>query len=191
MDTKANIQPQTSSSKTKTMVIIALMAAVTCILGPLSLAIPISPVPISLTNLAVYFTVYVLDRKRGTISYLLYLLIGLVGVPVFSAFTGGPGKLFGPTGGYLIGFIFMAYICGFFIDKWPSKLYMHFIGMVLGTAVCYLFGTVWLAYQAGMGFYAALGAGVIPFIPGDLVKIVIAIIAGPVIRKQLRRAGLN
>lgn len=191
MDTKADIRPQTSSSKTKSMVIIALMAAVTCILGPLSLAIPISPVPISLTNLAVYFTVYVLDRKRGTISYLLYLLIGLVGVPVFSAFTGGPGKLFGPTGGYLIGFIFMAYICGFFVDKWPSKLYMHFIGMVLGTAVCYLFGTVWLAYQAGMGFYAALGAGVIPFIPGDLVKIVIALIAGPVIRKQLRRAGLN
>lgn len=191
MDTKADIRPQTSSSKTKSMVIIALMAAVTCILGPLSLAIPISPVPISLTNLAVYFTVYVLDRERGTISYLLYLLIGLVGVPVFSAFTGGPGKLFGPTGGYLIGFIFMAYICGFFIDKWPSKLYMHFIGMVLGTAVCYLFGTVWLAYQAGMGFYAALGAGVIPFIPGDLVKIVIALIAGPVIRKQLRRAGLN
>lgn len=191
MDTKADIRPQTSSSKTKSMVIIALMAAVTCILGPLSLAIPISPVPISLTNLAVYFTVYVLDRKRGTISYLLYLLIGLVGVPVFSAFTGGPGKLFGPTGGYLIGFIFMAYICGFFIDKWPSKLYMHFIGMVLGTAVCYLFGTVWLAYQAGMGFYAALGAGVIPFIPGDLVKIIIALIAGPVIRKQLRRAGLN
>ena len=68
---------------------------------------------------------------------------------------------------------------------------MHFIGMVLGTAVCYLFGTVWLAYQAGMGFYAALGAGVIPFIPGDLVKIIIALIAGPVIRKQLRRAGLN
>ena len=191
MDTKANIQPQTSSSKTKSMVIIALMAAVTCILGPLSLAIPISPVPISLTNLAVYFTVYVLDRKRGTISYLLYLLIGFAGVPVFSAFTGGPGKLFGPTGGYLIGFIFMAYICGFFIDKWPSKLYMHFIGMILGTAVCYLFGTVWLAYQAEMGFYAALGAGVIPFIPGDLVKIIIALIAGPVIRKQLRRAGLN
>ena len=78
MDTKADIRPQTSSSKTKSMVIIALMAAVTCILGPLSLAIPISPVPISLTNLAVYFTVYVLDRKRGTISYLLYLLDNLM-----------------------------------------------------------------------------------------------------------------
>lgn len=176
---------------TKTMALIALMAAVTCILGPLSLNIPVSPVPISFTNLAVYFTVYVLGMKRGTISYLIYLLIGLAGIPVFSAFTGGPGKLFGPTGGYLIGFIFMALICGFFIEKWPSKLYLHFIGMVLGTAVCYLFGTVWLAYQANMGFYAALASGVIPFIVGDLVKIIIALLAGPAIRQQLKRAGLN
>lgn len=176
---------------TKTMALVALMAAVTCILGPLSLTIPVSPVPISFTNLAVYFTVYVLGMKRGTISYLIYLLIGLAGIPVFSAFTGGPGKLFGPTGGYLIGFIFMALICGFFIEKWPSKLYLHFSGMVLGTAVCYLFGTVWLAYQANMGFYAALAAGVIPFILGDLVKIVIALLAGPAIRHQLKRAGLN
>ena len=110
---------------------------------------------------------------------------------VFSAFTGGAGKLFGPTGGYLIGFIFMALICGFFIEKWEKKLYMHFIGMVLGTAVCYVFGTAWLAYTAHMGFAAALAAGVIPFIPGDLVKIIIAMIAGPIIRKQLKRAGLN
>lgn len=176
--------------KTKTMALIALMAAVTCILGPLSLAIPISPVPISFTNLAVYFTVYVLGTKRGTISYLIYLLLGLVGLPVFSGFTGGAGKLFGPTGGYLIGFIFMALICGIFMEKWPTKLYLHFAGMVLGTAVCYLFGTAWLAFQANMGFYAALAAGVIPFIPGDLVKIIIALLAGPLIRKQLKRAEL-
>ena len=180
-----------SANKTKTMALIAVMAAVTCILGPLSLAIPVSPVPISLTNLAVYFAIYVLGMKRGTISYCIYLLLGLVGLPVFAAFTGGAGKLFGPTGGYLIGFIFMALICGFFIEKWEKKLYMHFIGMVLGTAVCYVFGTAWLAYTAHMGFAAALAAGVIPFIPGDLVKIIIAMIAGPIIRKQLKRAGVN
>ena len=180
-----------SANKTKTMSLIGVMAAVTCILGPLSLAIPVSPVPISLTNLAVYFAIYVLGMKRGTISYCIYLLLGLVGLPVFSAFTGGAGKLFGPTGGYLIGFIFMALICGFFIEKWEKKLYMHFIGMVLGTAVCYIFGTAWLAYTAHMGFAAALAAGVIPFIPGDLVKIIIAMIAGSVIRKQLKRAGLD
>lgn len=180
-----------SANKTKTMALIGVMVAVTCILGPLSLAIPVSPVPISLTNLAVYFAIYVLGMKRGTISYCIYLLLGLIGLPVFAAFTGGAGKLFGPTGGYLIGFIFMALICGFFIEKWEKKLYMHFIGMVLGTAVCYVFGTAWLAYTAHMGFAAALAAGVIPFIPGDLVKIIIAMIAGPIIRKQLKRAGLN
>lgn len=181
----------TSAAKAKTMVLIALMAAIICILGPLSLTIPVSVVPISLTNLAVYFTVYVLGMKRGTLSYLVYLLLGLVGLPVFSGYTGGAGKLFGPTGGYLIGFIFMALICGFFIEKWQSKIYMHFLGMVLGTVVCYIFGTGWLAVQAHMGFYQALAAGVLPFIVGDLVKIIIALIAGPAIYKQLKKAGLN
>ncbi|MDE6313233.1 MAG: biotin transporter BioY [Lachnospiraceae bacterium] len=173
------------------MVIIALMTAITCILGPISITIPMSVVPVSLTNLAVYFTVYVLGMKRGTVSYLVYLFLGLVGLPVFSAYTGGPGKLFGPTGGYLIGFIFMALICGFFIEKWQTKLYMHFIGMVLGTVVCYMFGTLWLAVQAHMGFYQALAAGVLPFIIGDLAKIVIALLSGPILSKQLKKAGLN
>lgn len=190
-----NVEVKTMKTKkqsvwdAKTMTLIALMAAVTCVLGPLSFTIPISPVPISLTNLAVYLAVYVLGMKQGTISYLVYLLIGLAGLPVFSSFTGGAGKLFGPTGGYLIGFVFMALICGFFIEKWPTKQYLHFAGMVLGTAVCYLFGTVWLAFQANMGVYAALTAGVIPFLPGDLVKIVIAVIAGSAIRKQLKHIG--
>ena len=126
------------ASKTRTMVLIAMMAAVTCILGPLSLSIPVSPVPISLTNLAVYFTVYVLGMKLGTVSYLIYMLLGLVGLPVFSGFSGfseDTAKLFGPIRGYIIGFIFMVVICGYFIEQWSGKLYMHFIGMVLGTAV--------------------------------------------------------
>lgn len=192
MSTNTEVQTTPmASGKTKTMALIGVMAAVTCVLGPLSIAIPVSPVPISLTNLAVYFSIYVLGTKRGTISYLIYLLLGLVGLPVFSAFTGGVGKLFGPTGGYLIGFIFMAVICGVFIDKWEKQRWLHFVGMVIGTAVCYLFGTVWLAYLANMDFAAALAAGVIPYIPGDLAKIIIALIAGPAIRKQLKRAGLN
>ena len=185
------VKRSSSAIEVKTMVLIALMAAITCILGPMSLTIPVSVVPISLTNLAVYFTVYVLGMKRGTVSYLVYLLLGLVGLPVFSGYTGGAGKLFGPTGGYLIGFIFMALICGFFIDKWQTKLYLHVLGMVLGTIVCYIFGTVWLAIQVHMGFYQALASGVLPFIIGDLVKIVIALLAGPVLRKQLKKAGLN
>ncbi len=191
MSTTETTATVNTTSKTKTITIIGVMTAITCILGPLSIPLPFSPVPISLTNLAIYFTIYVLGMKKGTISYLVYLLIGFIGLPVFSAFTSGPAKLLGPTGGYLIGFIFMALICGFFIDKWSNNMALCFAGMVLGTAVCYLFGTVWLAYQASMSFSAALAAGVIPFIPGDLAKIVIAMIAGPQIRKRLKKAGLN
>ena len=134
---------------TRQLTLIGVMAAVTCILGPLSL--PIGIVPISLTNLVIYFAVYVLGGKRGTLSYIVYLFIGLVGLPVFSGFSGGFPKLFGPTGGYLIGFIFMAFISGIFIDKFSNKIYMCFLGMVLGTIVTYIFGTAWLAYEAHIG----------------------------------------
>ena len=115
MDTNENAKK--SRLDTKCIALIGLMAAVTCILGPLSIPLPISPVPISLTNFAIYLAIYVLGTRRGTLSYLIYLLIGFVGVPVFAAFTAGPQKLLGPTGGYLIGFIPMALICGIFIDK--------------------------------------------------------------------------
>lgn len=170
------------------MAIIGVMAAVICILGPLS--IPIGVVPISFTNLAIYFVLYALGMKKGTISYIIYILIGFVGLPVFSGFTSGPSKLLGPTGGYIIGFIFMALIAGFFIDRFSDKWYLCFAGMVLGTAVCYAFGTIWLSYQANLSASKALAAGVIPFIPGDLVKILIATFIGSQIRKRLIKANL-
>lgn len=170
------------------MSVIGVMAAVICILGPLS--IPIGVVPISFTNLAIYFILYALGIKKATISYLIYMLIGFVGVPVFSGFTGGPSKLLGPTGGYIIGFILMALIAGYFIDNFFDKWYLCFIGMVLGTAVCYALGTIWLAHQAGMSVNAALAAGVIPFILGDLIKILIATFIGPQIRKGLIKTNL-
>lgn len=170
------------------MSIIAVMAAVICILGPLS--IPIGPVPISFTNLAIFISLYTLGMKKGTMSYIIYMFIGFVGVPVFSGFSSGPSKLLGPTGGYLIGFILMALIAGFFIDKYFDKIYLCFAGMVLGDIVCYIVGTAWLAYQANMSLSAALAVGVIPFIPGDLVKILISAWIGPKIRKRLINAGL-
>ena len=171
------------------LTLIGVMAAVTCILGPLSL--PIGIVPISLTNLAIYFSVYVLGQKRGTLSYIVYLLIGLIGLPVFSGFSGGFTKLFGPTGGYLIGFIFMAFISGIFIEKFSNKIYMCFLGMILGTIVAYILGTAWLAYQANLTFNATLSIGVLPFIPGDIAKMVIASLIGPQIKKRLISAGLT
>lgn len=109
--------------------------------------------------------------------------------PVFSGFTGGLGKLMGPTGGYLIGFIPMALIAGLFIEKFDSKV-MHFVGMALGTIVCYAFGTAWFCYLAGVGLHKALAACVIPFLPGDTIKIVISLFVGPVLVKALTKAHL-
>jgi biotin transport system substrate-specific component len=170
------------------MTIIGVMAAVICILGPLS--IPIGIVPISLTNLAIYLVLYTLGMKKGTISYIIYMLIGFAGLPVFSNFSSGVSKLLGPTGGYIIGFTFMALIAGFFIDKFFDKWYLCFAGMVLGTVVCYIFGSIWLSYQANMSASSVFAVGVIPFIPGDLVKILIASFIGPHIRKRLIKANL-
>lgn len=178
----------TQKISTRQLTLIAVMTAVTCILGPLSL--PIGIVPISLTNLAIYLAIYALGTKRGTLSYIVYLFIGVIGLPVFSGFSGGFTKLLGPTGGYLIGFAFMAFISGIFIDKFSDKIYMCFLGMVLGTIVTYLLGTVWLSYETKLTFNAALYAGVIPFIPGDLVKMIIASLIGPQIRKRLIAAGI-
>ena len=180
---------ETRKFNTKTLTLIGVMTAVICIMGPLSIQLPISPVPISLGTLAIYFVIYVLGMKKGTISCCIYLLIGFIGIPVFTGFTIGPAKLLGPTGGYLVGYIFMALICGFVVDK-TNNIFACFSGILLGTAVLYLFGTVWLAYQADMTFMAALAAGVLPFILGDLAKIVIAMIVGGQIKKRLRRAGL-
>ena len=171
------------TTNTYAMAVTALMTAVTCILAPLS--IPIGPVPISLTNFAIYLALYLLDWKKGTVSYIIYLLLGLVGLPVFSGFTGGPAKLAGPTGGYIIGFIVMAVIAGLVIDNCHKPL-IQLVGMIAGTIVCYLFGTVWFCIVADSTFKAALGICVIPFIPADLIKMIIAMIIGPMIKKRIR-----
>lgn len=173
---------------TQKMVLIALMTAITCIMAPFSLPIPFSPVPISLTNLVICISIFVLDYKAATLSYIIYLLLGLAGLPIFSGFTGGFGKLAGPTGGYLIGFIFLALIAGLFVDKAQGRYryVLYVVGMVLGSIVTYAFGTIWLAKQMNLTFVQGLAAGVIPYLPGDILKIVIAMVIGPVLKRRLR-----
>lgn len=165
----------------------AMMAAVTCILGPLS--VPIGQIPISLTNLVIYFTVFVLGIWAGTGSYGIYLLLGAVGLPVFSGFAGGLGKLLGPTGGYLIGFIFMALIGGAVIELSHRNIFLTMLGWVVGTAVAYAFGTVWFVYLMKCSVTYALTVCVYPFIGFDIVKIVIATLLGKTVRYAITKAG--
>lgn len=178
-ETSGTVAVDNQKIKTKQMVLIALMTAVTCVLGPLSIPLPFSPVPISLTNFAIFLAIFVLGMKNGTISFIIYLLLGAVGVPVFSSFRGGLQVLAGPTGGYLIGFIFLALIMGFALDHFDRKLVPTIIGMIIGMAVCYAFGTVWLAKLLSLSFKEGLMMGVIPYLAGDVAKIIIAAIVGP------------
>ncbi len=174
----------------KSLTLIGLMTAVICIISPFSLYLAVSPVPVTLGIFAIYLALFTLGMKKGLISCLMYILTGLVGLPVFSGFSGGPAKLFGPTGGYIIGYLFLAVIAGYFIDKWPSKWFYCLLGMILGTIVCYFFGTVWLAFQMHLSFVNALALGVLPYIPADLAKMAIALLIGIPLRKGLERAHL-
>ena len=178
-ETSGTVAVDNQKIRTKQMVLIALMTAVTCVLGPLSIPLPFSPVPISLTNFAIFLAIFVLGMKSGTISFIIYLLLGAVGVPVFSSFRGGLQVLAGPTGGYLIGFIFLALIMGFALDHFDRKLVPTIIGMIIGMVVCYAFGTVWLAKLLSLSFKEGLMMGVIPYLAGDAAKIIIAAIVGP------------
>ena len=173
-------------SSPRRLVLIAMMTAITCILAPLSIPIPVSPVPISLTNLVLLISVYILGWKDASISFIIYLLLGLAGLPVFSGLSGGLGKIVGPTGGYLAGFIFMTVIAGLAVDIFSGKRLPAVIGMALGTAVAYAFGTAWLAIQMDLTFISALSIGVLPYLAGDTLKIILAVIAGPMLKKRLR-----
>lgn len=176
------------NSKVHTLTGCALMAAAMCALCPLS--IPIGPVPVSLSILVIMLTVYLLGTRNAAISYIVYLLLGAVGMPVFSGFQGGLAKLAGPTGGYLIGFLPMLIISGLFIHKSKGNLLMSLLGMVIGVAVDYVFGTVWFVLMMKCDVGHALAVCVYPFIAVDLAKIVVAALFGTVVHKALQQANL-
>lgn len=170
------------------MTAMALMAALMCVVGPMS--VPIGPIPISFTNFVIYLAVWLMEGQAAAASYCVYLLIGVVGLPVFSGYSGGLGKLLGPTGGYLIGFIFMAMICSTVVRRTNYHAVFSAAGMVAATAVAYGFGTAWFMIQAKAALGYSLMTCVVPFIPGDLVKIAVAGALGATVRKGLLRSGL-
>lgn len=179
--------PTTNRIGTKQMALIGLITAITCILSPFTFPIPISPVPLSLSTLVLYISVFILGYKAATLSCLIYLLLGIAGLPVFSGFGAGLAKLAGPTGGYLAGYLSLTLIAGLFVEKFQGKYryVFYIIGMILGTAVMYALGTLYLSWQLNLSFLQGLAAGVIPYLLGDALKIVIALILGPALRKRL------
>ena len=151
------------------MAVTAVMAAVLCVLGPLT--VPIGAIPISLANF-------------------VYLAIGLIGVPVFSGYGAGLAKVAGPTGGYLVGYLLLAFIGGLFIEKSNGQPVVSAVGLVLGDAACYVLGTAWFVFQMQCELGYALTVCVYPFIVLDLAKIVVSCVVGALLRKRLVQAGV-
>ncbi|MDD6559011.1 MAG: biotin transporter BioY [Faecalibacterium prausnitzii] len=170
------------------MAVTALMAAVMCVLGPLT--VPIGAVPISLANFVICLTAWLLGPKFGTLSVAVYLCIGLIGVPVFSGYGAGLAKIAGPTGGYLVGYLLLALIGGLFIEKSKGNPVVSGIGLVLGDAACYVLGTAWFVFQMQCELGYALSVCVYPFLALDLAKIVVSCVVGALLRKRLVQAGV-
>lgn len=158
--------------KTREMCRTALMTALLCMAAPLT--VPVGPVPLSLATLAVYLAGALLGVRGGMTVVGLYLLIGAMGVPVFSGFSAGIPKIVGPTGGYMLGYLACAATVGYFVERWGRKRWIYPISMALGTVLCYAMGTGWFMLQTGVNIAGALASCILPFLPGDIMKIIAA-----------------
>ena len=151
---------------------------------------PIS-VPFTLQTFAMFAALTILGGRRGLWAVVVYLLMGLVGLPVFSGFQGGPGVLLGTTGGYIIGFIGSALVYWLVTAKLGNKLPVMLCGCLLGILVCYAFGTAWFltlytSTKGPMSLTAALAACVVPFIVPDLLKMALAVLLARRVGKYLK-----
>ena len=177
---------------TKKLVTCALCAAIICVLAPLS--VPVGAVPISLATFAVLFSAFFLGGKWGTAAVGIYLLLGAVGLPVFAGFTGGLERLAGPTGGYLAGYLPLAFISGGLYSLWGKKktgaarFLLMMLAAVLGTAVLYALGTAWFCHVMKRTVWEALALCVIPFLPGDLAKAAAAALLAPTVARAVAQA---
>lgn len=173
--------PHKSRFRTLDMAYMALFAVLMAVCSWISL--PLGPVPFTLQTFAVFLAVGVLGGRRGTITILVYILMGAVGLPVFSNFSGGIGQLMGATGGYILGFLGSALVMWAMEALLGKKTWVLAVSMVLGLVVCYAFGTFWFmqvyARTSGpVGVMAALGWCVFPYILPDLGKIALALLLG-------------
>lgn len=147
------------------IVMVGLSAALICIAGPFAIPIPFSPVPISLIPLAIFICAFLLDWKLCGLSYVIFLLLGMVGLPVFSGFSGGLAKLGRSYRRIPYRFYFYSACYRIFINKF-NKIYMYVIGMILGMVFGYLFGTIWFVYQQGTTFISSFKPLCIPLSSG-------------------------
>ncbi len=170
-------------STVKYLVFASLFAALTAVGAYIS--IPIGPVPIVLANLFVLSAGLLLGPKWGAASIGTYLLLGTIGLPVFSGGASGSAVLLGPTGGYLFGYLAAVIVIGLICRIGEPALWKDIIAVLAGISVIYLLGVPWLKLKTGMEWIPTFSAGMIPFIPGDLLKGAVAVVLIKIVRPQI------
>lgn len=172
----------------------ALLTAVFCMLAPHTVFLPVSPVGVTLGSFLLYLTGVLLGPRLGCISVFLYLLLGFLGLPIFSGYTAGAGVLLGPTGGYLLGYLPCVALVGWFVGKkgkGKGGIFFFLLGAVLGTLALYMVGTAWFlfVYTKGGSVTEAVVSCVLPFLPADAVKILMATVLYKPLRRLLAQHG--
>ncbi len=170
-------------SKTAMLILCGIFAAITAICSLITIPLGFTPVPINLGTLAVFLTGGLLGKKYGAVSITVYVLLGATGIPVFSGARGGIGVLAGPTGGYIMGYIAAVLVIGLTTEALMKRhasqgkaapAGLMAISMTAGLLVCYALGTAWFMISTASPLWTSLVSCVIPFLPGDAVKIAIA-----------------
>ena len=169
---------------TKELILCSIFAAIIAILSQISIPLPFTTIPLTMQILAVSVTGLILGCKLSTISVLIYLLLGCIGIPVFAQFSGGAGILFGPTGGYLLGLPLMVCIIGLSKDKSSSTIII-FLSLIAGLIVVYITGTLMFASITGNTIYQSILYCVAPFVLVDLIKLILAYIVGSTVSKRV------
>ena len=176
------------AKRTSDMVYIATAAALMAVCSWISIP---TTVPFTLQTFAAFFVLLTLGAERGTIATVVYVLMGAVGLPVFSGFKGGLSVLLGSTGGYIIGFIFMGMICMLFSVLFGDRTVTSIIALITGLAVCYAFGTAWFMFiytknTGPVGVMTVLSWCVFPFIIPDIAKMLLALAVSKKVRTAIR-----
>ena len=183
--TKKEAKAVDNQTKIPDLVFTAMGIALICVCSWISIPMP---VPFTLQTFAVPVVLLLLGGKRGTLATVIYVIMGAIGIPVFAGFTGGPGILFGSTGGYIIGFIFMGLIYMISTREFGNKKKTQIISLIVGLIICYAFGTAWFMHiylrdSGEVGLFTVLTWCVFPYIIPDLVKIFLAAVVSDRVKR--------
>lgn len=183
-----------TKNKTSAIIMIGMFTAIAAVISALPIGFQIFGVPATLQTFAMAFLGFILGKKSGTIAVAVYILLGLVGIPVYNGFTGGPSVLFGITGGFLWGFLFIAFFCGAAYEQKNCHLKNIILKILLplaGLIICHVIGVIQFCLIMDMKLWPAAMAVSIPYIPKDILSMIIAYFTALSIRKALSASKIQ